>query len=370
MIRIAIDSGLKATAQDGIGNYFRNLVLALGDITSDLDLVIHPDSFWSKRLSWPPFGLRKLLYLGWNNLVLPRLIRQQDVDILHGINMVVPFASLQSCATAITIYDLTYLRFPQTLPVHFRLYYRWLIPFMVRRADHILAISEFTKSELVTLLNIPENKITVTYLASKISDHSLSHNEALRLLSGLGIERNFILAVGTIEPRKNLVRLVQAFSKIVRQHQVDVDLVIVGTRGWLSTSIVSALSESEAAARIKFLGYVSDETLAALYQMATFFIYPSIYEGFGLPIIEAMSLGTPVITSNCSAMPEVAGESALLIDPFDVESIYAAMIRLIRDHDLRKDLGAKGREQAHSFSWRSTAQHTAAIYRKLVAAYR
>lgn len=364
-MKVLLDFGLKEGVQDGIGTYAANLAQALCDLPG-IEVQIQPDKIWNGRLSWPPFGLRKFLYLAWNNLILPRTVRSHQPQILHGMNMVIPFRSLAGCLPVVTIYDMAYMRFPETIPAHIRLYYQLLIPRVAQHAKHIITISEFTKQEVMNLLGVPENKISVTPLACKHSFYEPLRQDKTAVLHHLGLPERFILSIGTVEPRKNLVRLIQAFSQAVEHPGFDLELVVVGMSGWLTQPIFQELSRSQAAKKIKFIGSASNETLKALYQTAEFVAYPSLYEGFGLPVLEAMSLGVPVLTSNSSSLPEVAGDAAVLVNPLQVDEIRDGLVELATNPELRQLLGQKGLTHATNFSWHQTAQQTVAIYQNLL----
>ena len=366
-MKVLFDFGFKEGVKDGMGVYGTNLVTALQKVVPQVEATIHPEPHWKRCLSWPPFGLRKLTYLGWNNFFLPKIINNEKPSILHGINLVVPLRKKSlDCKTVVTIYDLTYVRFPETLSPQFRLYYEKMIPRVVQRADHILAISEFTRQELMTVLQVPEHKITVTYLASKFSDRGdltgVQDGAFQSNLRRLGLKRPFILSIGTIEPRKNLVRLIHAFKLMVDQKDYEVDLVIVGAKGWMTDAVFQKIIDNSLHSRVKFLGHVSDNDLFDLYKTATLLAYPSLYEGFGLPVLEAMTLGTPVITSNVSSLPEIAGDAALTVNPFDVDEIAHTLQRVLNDSNLQKSMSVKGLKRAKHFSWEKTAFDTLKAY--------
>ncbi len=366
-MKVLVDFGLKEGVKDGIGTYGANLVSALKQASSEFDIQTHPSPLWNSRLRWPPFGLRKLLYLGWNNLVFPEILKREQAKLVHGVNMVIPMRLPKTCVSVLTIHDVVFFRYPEVFPPHISLYFKLVIPQMVRKADHILAVSTFTKNELMSILNVPEEKITVTQEASKITSMSRSIEDAARSreqIERLDINGSYILAVGTVEPRKNLARLIKAFDSVSNELG-DISLVIAGAKGWLTKSVDMAMQNVNND-RIKFLGRVSDEALEALYAQALCFVYPSLYEGFGLPVLEAMSMGAPVITSNSSSLPEVAGEAAILVDPFDIDDLAQSLVSLVFDTDKRELMRQLGFKQAAKFSWEKTAQLTIEAYKKLL----
>jgi glycosyltransferase involved in cell wall biosynthesis len=364
------DSGLSRGTIGGIPTYIRNLQSSLKGLSSDLEFETQPNGTWDRWLNALPTGLRRLAYLAWTNTVLPRTLRHREAAIVHGLDMVLPLTRPPGCKSVLTAYDLTCFRHPETLPLRFRLLLRMLVPLMARNADHIICISEFTRSEYRTLLGVPDDRMTVVPLAPSFGvddvDPARSEAVAASVRQTFGIERDYILSVGTLQPRKNLVNLIRAFNALARQPGFDLDLVAVGASGWGTAAIDRERAQSPARERMRFLGTATHADLRALYQAARVFVYPSLYEGFGIPTLEAMAAGVPVITSRCSAMPEIAGDAALLIDPLDPEAIAAAIRRLVDDPDLADALCAKGRERAATFSWERTARETAEVYKELL----
>lgn len=367
--KVITDSGLSRGSIGGIATYIRNLQSSLRDLPSGLEFETQPNGAWDRWLSSLPGGLRRLAYLGWANTVLPRALRNRGAAIVHGLDMVLPLTRPVGCKSILTAYDLTCFRHPETLPPRFRLFFRVLIPLMARNADHIICISEFTRSEYRTLFNVPDDRMTVVPLAPSFGVDDVDparSGAAASVRQAFGIERDYILNVGTLQPRKNLPNLIRAFTTLAGQPGFDLDLVVVGASGWGTAAIHRELAQSTARERVRFLGTVPHADLRALYQAARVFVYPSLYEGFGIPILEAMAAGAPVITSRRAAMPEIAGDAALLIDPLDPAAIAAAIRRLVDDADLADALRAKGRERAAAFSWQRTARETSQVYQRLL----
>ena len=275
----------------------------------------------------------------WYPVVLPRLARRADVDVLHCPTFRAPLKS--SVPLVVTVHDLAVLRHPETFNLWTRRYSRYCVPRVVQAAGVIVAVSEFTKRELVQLLGVPASKIRV--IPNGVSETFTPE--------GPRAEGDYVLAVGTVEPRKNLARLVQATRRL------GVELRVAGARGWGRVD-----GDSTA---VRWLGEVSDDKLAALYRGARCLAYPSIYEGFGLPVVEAMACGTPVVTSSGGATEEVAGGAAVLIDPLDPVSIAGgieqAMFR-------REELVQRGLARARAFRWEDAARATVEVYREAAAA--
>jgi glycosyltransferase involved in cell wall biosynthesis len=240
---------------------------------------------------------------------------------------------------------------------------------MLRRYNHLLAVSQATRQDLITRFNIPEEKITVTYHGAEEGLRPVDPQDAERVLGqSYYIKKPFILFLGTLEPRKNILTLLKAFSEIT--DQIPHDLVLVGQKGWKWEPIFKELGRPDLKQRVQWVGYVNDADRVFFYNSADFLAYPSWYEGFGMPLLEAMQCGCPVITSRVSSMPEVVGEAGLLIDPHQVEDLQGAMLRLAREPELREKLRKAGLEQAQKFSWETSAQITLEVFEKVTSAHR
>jgi glycosyltransferase involved in cell wall biosynthesis len=300
----------------------------------------------------------------WN---LPRFWQPfEGVDVFHWPNfLLLPGVSGKQ---VITIYDLTFLLFPDCQP--------WLrgmglakgIAQSTARADMIIAISNHTKRDLVTHLGISEEKIRVIYCAVSKAFRSIGTSAMRPQLAKYGLPQDgYILYVGNIEPRKNLVRLLQAYSMMKDRGTSCYPLILCGGRGWKNKEVFDCVQRLSLEKEVKFIGYVPDEDLPFLMNGASLFVYPSLYEGFGLPPLEAMACGTPVVTSSSSSIPEVVGDAALMVDPHDVEGLSAAIERVLADKDLRADLRKKGLDRAKLFSWEKVASETLQVYSEVYA---
>lgn len=308
-------------------------------------------------------GGDSLAKLVWPNFILPQRAGADGYDLIHCTT---PYGTFMPCAykNIITICDVTPLLFPGA---HGRMnvwHHRLALPAILKRADRIITISECSKRDIVTSYNIPEEKVSVTLLA--VDERFRVDAAAVpgELLASLPYP--YILNVGTLEPRKNLDGLIRAFAR-AKQGGMPHALVITGAKGWGESRLAPLIKELGVSASVIFTGFVDDEDLPHLYQGADFFVYPSLYEGFGLPVLEAMACGTPVITSATSSLPEVAGEAALLIEPRSEAELSAAIMRLAGDPDLRQAMGAKGLLQAGRFSWAETSAATLKIYAEVLA---
>ena len=262
----------------------------------------------------------------------------------------------------VTIHDLGYLHFPRAHRLLDRLYLDLSTRFNARAAAHIIADSQATKRDLVERYGVEPSKISVIYPGyDEEAFQPVREREAIEAVKArYGIAGDYILFVGTIQPRKNLVRLMEAFSLLKRQ-AADLQLVIAGKKGWLYEAIFRRVEELGLEGQVVFTGYVAEEGLPALFSGARLFVFPSLYEGFGLPVLEAMACGTPVVCSNASSLPEVAGDAALLFDPLDVEGMAAAMGRVLGDERLRAELIERGLQRARGFSWEKCARETLAV---------
>jgi glycosyltransferase involved in cell wall biosynthesis len=270
------------------------------------------------------------------------------------------FPVMCSCPRVVTILDLAYYEFAEHFTWRFRMRARLLTRLAVGRADHFLAISEATKVDLVRRFRIDPARVTVTHLGCSREFRPRRESQAVRRVrEEYKLPDRYILYVGRLQPRKNLVRLIEAFAALRgRRPELPHHLVIAGDQGWLYSSIYQAAKESPARDAIRFLGFVDGDNLPVLMSEADVVALVSLWEGFGLPVIEAMGCGTAVVTSNCSSLPEVAGDAALLVDPYDTEAISGALERVLLDDELRRDLEDRGLGQAARFTWENTARKT------------
>lgn len=259
-----------------------------------------------------------------------------------------------------TVHDLTYIRYPETMDKKNLRRIQSDIAYSLQRSDRILAVSEFSKQELCQLLHVPEEKVSVVYNAPALSEEVA---EAEPLFSRHGISKPYILYVGTLEPRKNLMRLMQAFEKLKQTEGMPHQLVLAGGKGWNSEDI---LKQAQKNSDILTIGYVTNAEKNALYQNASLFVFPSLYEGFGIPPLEAMHFGCPVVCANAASLPEVVGDAAELVDPMEVESIAAGMLRVLTDTAYRTDLVQKGYAQAKKFTWEDSANKLTQICREVL----
>ncbi len=298
----------------------------------------------------------------WMQVAVPRLARRERFDLIHFTNSTAP-ASLRTPYVT-TIHDLSLVRFPETHPLKRRLYQRTLLAHSARRARSVITISEASADDLVAVLGVPRDRIVVTPLAADQRFRPIHDAEALDAVRAkYGLDGRYVLYVGNVEPRKNLLRLVDAFE---RAGAPDATLAIAGSLAWLSGEIERRVGEYRGPGAVRLLGYVDDDDLPALYSAAEAFAYVSLWEGFGLPVIEAMACGAPVVASRIPAHEEVAAEAARLADPLSVDDIAASLSSLLDDSTERDRLSAAGLRRASRFTWAKTADLTIEAYRAAI----
>jgi len=366
-MRIGIDARLIHYRQAGISQYILQLIEGLARCDSEDEFVIL-QSIKSKRLllHQPNFTHRGLLtpsHHRLEQLTLPLELSAIRLDVLHSPDFIPPFR--RNCRSVITIHDLVFMLYPHFLTKDAARYYGQ-IDQAVRRTDAIIAVSQATKRDIMRLLGVPENKVTVIYEAANPIFRPLKTPDLRQRVRGrFGIPGEFILFVSTIEPRKNVPTLLRAFRQFRDAYRREVKLVLAGEKGWLFDEVFRLVTELKLEKEAIFLGRVSTEELLWLYNTAEALVAPSIYEGFGLPPLEAMACGTPVIVSNVSSLPEVVGDAGILIDPTCPEELAVAMERILSDSELRASLIEKGLKRAALFSWDKAAQETLALYHSL-----
>lgn len=290
------------------------------------------------------------------------LFAGNPVDIVHGTNFV--HFPVRKAKSVVTIHDLAFMRFPEvTSDEIYRHHMAW-VPYSAQRCDRIIADSLQTKRDIVELLDVPEEKINVVYLAADDQFGPMDPREARAVTDRHGLPETYFLAVGTVEPRKNLITLLRAYRKLLVDGLTEPRLVIVGPKGWKYNPIMEFIKEHDLEERVIFTGFVPDDDLPAIYNRARALVYPSVYEGFGLPLVEAMKCGIPVVASNLTSIPEIVGDAGLLFSPTDVARLASLMKDVWTDPGLHAKYAALALERAKAFSWEATAEQTLAVYRK------
>lgn len=301
----------------------------------------------------------------WRNMIyLPQQALFNKFDLIHT-QYFMPIGTKKK--SIVTIHDISYEHYPECFSKKFLLINKALVKQAAKSANYIITISEFSKQDLVKTYNIDPNRVFVTYLGASDIFRVIDNGEVLnRVKQKYEINDRYILVVGNLQPRKNLGRLIEAFKKIKNNKDLkEYKLVIVGKKSWANNGIINGVDFTSYANDIIFTGYVPDEDLPYLYNGCDVFVYPSIFEGFGLPVLEAMKCGAAVLTSNTSSIPEVVGDSGVLFDPFDVNDIFGRLERILLNEQERLYFKAKAVEHAKMFSWENTAKETKKVYEKL-----
>ena len=346
-MRIILDGMPLASPLTGVGHY-------TAELARNLALVAPSDSFTFVSPHGP-------LKRRWWSLGLPLYLLQNQFDLFHGTNYDVPLWSRRP--TVVTIHDLSKLLIPDAHVPPLKWIGRWRPSLMAKIASKIITPSNSIKTDVCEGFGIDPEKVVVTPEAPR---PVFKRREDPEVLKRLGINRDFILFVGTIEPRKNLRNLVTAYHRLLRSTSLSPMLVIAGGKGWLMDNFPSFIKEKGLEDRVCLTGYLNDEDLCSLYSSCRVFVYPSLYEGFGLPPLEAMACGAPVITSRDPALMETVGSAARLIDPEDVDDIARAMTEMLRDEQARDHYAELGKIHVKKFSWEQTALKTLEVYRELL----
>jgi glycosyltransferase involved in cell wall biosynthesis len=380
-MRIAIDYSAAVNQRAGIGRLVRNQVLALAEVDHDNDYrLVYARPNRGSTPQFPRAGnfSRREVALGerWLSILwhrakvpVPAEWLSGPVDLYHCPDFVLP--PLRRARGILTVHDLAFLMRPDCADHRLRAYLEEVVPRSVRRADFIIADSENTRNDLVVLLGVKPSAVAVVPGGveprfMRASDPAVLHRAREKL--GVG-EAPFILSIGVIEPRKNLNRLMDAFRILKERKNVpdNLKLVLAGGKGWLYDEIFQHHADSPVRDDILLPGFVSDELLPAIYSTADALAFPSLYEGFGLPILEAMACGTPVVASRASCLPEVAEGAALLVDPNNIDGLACALERALLDGDLRQGLIAQGLQRAREYTWQRAAEQLLSVYHQVAA---
>jgi glycosyltransferase involved in cell wall biosynthesis len=360
-------SGQAGYRSAGVHQYIHALLSHLGQVDDKLRYTVllgegklGSTSLTLLRSRWPTSKVP--VRVVWEQCALPWVLRYIKADLVHGPVNIIPL--LSPCPTITTIHDLCFVRFRYLLRPSRRLYQLVMTRLSARRARRIIAVSTHTADEITRLFQTPRERIDVIQHGVDPSFHPRPAEEVETFRQRHGLPDRFVLAVGTLEPRKNHTKLVEAFSRI---YDSGVKLILVGGRGWLYKDLFARVETLGLSEHVTFAGYVPNEELPLWYNAATIFVYPSLYEGFGMPILEAQACGTPVLTSNIPPMTEAAGDAALLVPPTDVDALAMALQRLLTETLLQQELKERGLAHAKHFSWRHTAQKTTCVYRRALA---
>jgi glycosyltransferase involved in cell wall biosynthesis len=364
-VRIGIDA--RKLHDFGIGTYIRNLLRQLARLDHDTEYVIFCDPDDRGVLDSLGENFRTVpetagKYSFAEQLKIPLAVRREGVTLFHAPHYVLP--PLVRCKSVVTIHDCIHLMFPQYLPNRLSLAYaRTSISLAARRATRVLTVSESSKRDILRFVDVPPDNIDVIYNSyDERFGVEPKEEDVVRVRERYQLDEQFVLYAGNVKPHKNLKRLIDAFH-LVRKRGLDhLKLVLIGDEISKYTALRRAVHQHQLHKYVRFLGYLPEETLAVMYRLAGVFVFPSLYEGFGLPPLEAMASGTPVVTSNVSSLPEVAGDAALLVDPYDPQAIADGIYHVLTDERLRRDMVLKGIARAGQFSWEQSVRRVRAIY--------
>jgi len=372
-MNIGIVSSFIDEKSGGIGVYTENLVKKLNEIdfhnnyflihyersTQDIylensEIIIPQKSFLNKMPG---------SYSFWRYYTLPKELKKYKLDVIHDPYELGPLSFSNPAAKIITIHDLTPLLFPE----HFKSADVWLHRLLfsktIKNVDKIITVSEYSKKDIIEHINAPEDKIEVVYNGKSEIFHPHTENEVEEIKKRYNLPSEFILCVGGLHPIKNIPRLLKAYKKVLESGYWQ-PLVIVGKKVDKWDPIFQTISQLGLEDKVLFTGHINDNDLSLLYSAAEVFVYPCLYAGFGLPPLEAMACGTPVISSNNSSIPEVVGDAGILIDPYQVYDISNALVHVLDDKSMQKKMIKKGKKQAELFSWENAARETLNIYQE------
>jgi glycosyltransferase involved in cell wall biosynthesis len=366
-MRVALDAIPLVSAKTGIGHYTDALADSLARIHTDHQYtLLSPFDFQFPVREGTPQNLSKLffpvrsIFRHWWLVGSSALMQMSPFDLFHGTNYCVPIFA--PCPTVVTVHDLSLFNQSHTHEDDNVRRGKRRIPIMMKRATRIIAPSEWTRQEILTRFSIRPDRIRVVAEAARSEMVPLAPEVCQEVLTRHGLTDPYLLYVGTIEPRKNLPLLLRAYDQLLRSTPHRPQLVIAGGNGWKYEEVFQLVETLELQGQVRFLGYVDDKDLPALYSSTVCFVYPSVYEGFGLPPLEAMACGAPVITSNAASLPEVVGEAGLMHPAHEVESLTVGLARLLGENGLRDHLRTAGLARAAQFSWDRAARETQAIY--------
>ena len=312
---------------------------------------------------WPES--RPSARIAWEQLTLPRLVTQYGLDVLHAPVNVLPEWMPRTCATVVTLHDLAFLRFPHVLTRSKRLYHRTFTVRSLQRATLLIAVSESTKQDTHELLQIPSERVHVVYpcIATRFSD-VVNEEQVSQLKKTYGLTDGFLLYLGTLEPRKNITMLLRAYAQLRQNYGIRQKLVVAGGKGWMYDSIFAQVQQLGLTTEVLFPGFVSDEEQAVWYHAASMFAYPSLYEGFGIPVAEALACGTPTVTSNVSSLPEAGAGVAICVNPQSEEELSEALHRALTDTAFRATSRASVACVREQFSVQRMAEGTIEAYER------
>jgi glycosyltransferase involved in cell wall biosynthesis len=369
---VGINAQKALERETGVGVYAANLVQALTRLPETRDslrlMMLHGREALRPRAGGAPIDSPEWSVRGvaprilWEQFGLPRRAKRLGVDVLHYVDHALPLWG-RPCPVVITVHDLAFYRLPQMYGTARRFYKCFIGLRSIRRAAHIIAASEATKRDIIEIAGTEEHQITTIHYGNDLS--LFGKNESQGQQRGADSSKPYFLFVGDLQPRKNASGLIASFAQIVRGSDLPHELVLVGPPSPSLSKLERLAGQLRIADRVRFLGAVPHDDLGPIYRRATALVYPSWYEGFGLPPLEAMACGVPAIVSNRTSLPEVVGDAGLLVAPDDVRGLAAAMVRVALDAELAADLSRRGKDRANQFSWDECARRTWDVYRRV-----
>lgn len=360
----------------GVSRYIRSLLTELAKQPGEHEYTVFvngqavieqlTDSYRHPQITYVPASWSEsqpAARIAWEQLTLPSLIRQKHIDVLHSPVNVLPERLPRSCAGVVTLHDLAFLRFPNVLTRSKRLYHRTFTVRSLKRATMIIAVSDSTRQDAVELVGIPAKRIQTVYTCINEQFSNVSKGEEVQSLrQKYGLTGGFLLYLGTLEPRKNIPTLIEAYARLRQTYNIQEKLVIAGGKGWLYDTIFAKVQALGLESEVIFPGFIPDEEQTTWYAAAAAFVYPSLYEGFGLPVAEALACGTPTVTTNVSSLPEAGVGLALTVEPHDVTAMADALHTALTDVALREKCRAMAPTMAERFSAHTMVQQTLRVY--------
>lgn len=364
-MRIGIDVSRLREEKRGVAHYLFNLLENISQLDKEDAFYLYsprPIKFYPGRGdNWHyRFGHLPLPGSFWLQTEGKRFIREDKIEVFFGPCDILPLGLPKKIKKILVVHDLVPVLYPETMANYNHLVHKLFFEKSIKTADAIIAVSQATKKDIIRHFRIAPEKIVVIHEGVKETFSPPEEEKILSLRQKYGLSKPYILNVGTLEPKKNHITLLKAFKRL----KIDWDLVIIGKKGWKAESFFSALKELKLSERVKILGYLPAEDLPAFYAGSEIFIFPSLYEGFGLPLLEAMACGASVICSNVSSLPEIGGDAVLYFNPNSVEELVCQIERLIGDTKLKERLKEKGKERAKEFSWQKTAEKTLKVLKR------
>ena len=378
-MRIGIDARFAIQKRRGIGNYTLNLVTSLAAIDSENQYILYTngddvEGVLPQKANFKATKMVPSNYFLWEQIILPRQVKRDRIDVLHCCGNTSPILLDRKVRLISTIHDVMYLKDRAKMPYSpslyqraGRIYRRVIVTRSASRLSMAITVSEFSKRDINRHIEgLGDERIRVTYEAANECFRPLNKSESVRKIQNqFKFIGDYILTLGAVDPRKNTALIIRSVIELKHQHPIKEKLIVVGMPHWEKTDYYKMIRGSQFESDIIFTDYISEDDLVTLYNGATVFLYPSLYEGFGIPPLEAMACGVPVITSSTTSLPEVVGNGAVQINPQDGEELKAALLKLLKDENLRKSFTKQGLEQADKFTWTRMAEETLAVYERV-----